>query len=271
MQISDFGEGLEEISTRTEVQRSTSPTHSALVLPDLHQGGWTGHLVPGTVVLSLNKTLASLLHCAAHVLIHYVGAPVPAVERKGLGKLEEQWGEGGDELTQQVGGHQEFAKAATPGCLFCLWNTKEPPNPRDYRTCSCSGSVTDPIVLPNTPHCPGSLRDAWGAWWGAHGHPEVATPQKPMGISLLPPDAIAGAALEPAGGFRSDRRGSGTLGLGGEHKGHTLTCSWHWASRGTQTASSRGTVPRRPGPAGPAGPVSSDWVLGVGAGSPDTS
>lgn len=35
-----------------------------------------------------------------------------------------------------------------------------------------------------------------------------------MGISLLPPVAIAGEALEPAGGFRSDRRGSGTLGLG---------------------------------------------------------
>lgn len=106
MQISDFVEGLEEISTRTEVQRSTSPTHSALVLPDLHQGGWTGHLVPGTVVLSLNKTLASLLYRAAHVLIHDVGAPVSGVERKGLDKLGERWGEGGDELTQQVGGHQ---------------------------------------------------------------------------------------------------------------------------------------------------------------------
>lgn len=42
----------------------------------IHQGGWTGHLVPGTVVLSLNKTLASLLYRAAHVLIHDVGAPV---------------------------------------------------------------------------------------------------------------------------------------------------------------------------------------------------
>ena len=82
------------------------------------------------------------------------------------------------------------------------------------RMCSCSGSVADPVVLPNTPHCPGSLQDAWGAWWGAHGHPGVATPQKPMGLSLLPPVAIAGAALEPAGGFGSDRLGSGTLGLG---------------------------------------------------------
>lgn len=42
----------------------------------IHQSGWTGHLVPGTVVLSLNKTLASLLHRAAYVLIHDVGAPV---------------------------------------------------------------------------------------------------------------------------------------------------------------------------------------------------
>lgn len=271
VQLSDFVEGLEEISTRSEAQCSTSPARSALVLPDLHQSGWTGHLVPGTVVLSLNKTLASLLHRAAHVLIHDVGAPVPGVKRKGLGKLGEQCREGGDELTQQVGGHQrrrqELAKAATPGCLLCVWNTKDPQTlgNREVFVFGLGGRS------PDTPHCPSPLQDARGPWWGAHGNPGVVTPQKSLGTSLLPPVDIGRAAPEFADEFGSDHRRSGTLGLGGEHKGRTLTCSWHWASRGTRAASSRGTVPRRLGPAGPAGPASSGWVLGVGAGSPDTS
>lgn len=51
-------------------------------LKDLHQRGRTGHLVPGTVVLSLNKTLASLQHRAAHILVHDVGAPVPGVKER---------------------------------------------------------------------------------------------------------------------------------------------------------------------------------------------
>lgn len=232
MQPSDVVEGLEEISTRSEAQCFTSPTRSALVFPDLHQSGWTGHLVPWTVVLSLNKTLASLLHRAAHVLIHDVGAPVPGVERKELGKLGEQCGEGGDELTQHVGGHQrgrqELDKAATPGCLLCLWNTKELQTLglRDVFMFGIGGRSRSSAG--HSP-LPGSALGCSGTWWGAHGHPGVVTPQKSMGTSLLPPVAIGRAAPEPAGGFGSDHRGSGTLGLGGEHKGRTLTCSWHWA------------------------------------------
>lgn len=80
--LQGFVEGLEEISTRAGAQRPNSPIPSAHALQDLHQSRWTGHLVPGTVVLSLYKTLASFLYCAAHVLIHDVGAPVPGVERR---------------------------------------------------------------------------------------------------------------------------------------------------------------------------------------------
>lgn len=49
---------------------------------DSHQRGRAGHLVPGTVVVSLDETLTSLLHRAAHILVHDVGAPIPGAERE---------------------------------------------------------------------------------------------------------------------------------------------------------------------------------------------
>lgn len=104
----------------------------------------------------------------------------------------------------------------------CVCGTPKSPTPAGSGTCSCSGSAADPGVLPDTPHCPGPFQDAHGAWWGAHGHPGMVTPQKPMGISLLSPVAIGRAAPEPAGGFGNDHRGPGTLGPGANIRGGHL-------------------------------------------------
>lgn len=106
--------GLEEISTRAGAQRPSSPTLSARELQDLHQSRRTGHLVPGTVVLSLNKTLASFLHCAAHVLSRDVGAPVPGVEREELGKLwrtMRHWWRGGERTDGGANGWTDGQKS----------------------------------------------------------------------------------------------------------------------------------------------------------------
>lgn len=46
----------------------------------LHQGGLAGELVPGALVLGLDVALRPVQHRAAHVLVHYVGAPVPGGE-----------------------------------------------------------------------------------------------------------------------------------------------------------------------------------------------
>lgn len=81
--------------------------------------------------------------------------------------MEQHLGEGGDELTQQVGGHQrqrqELAKATTPGCLLCLWNTKEPQTRGLRDVCvfglggkSCSSARRSPLL--------GSASGCWGAW-----------------------------------------------------------------------------------------------------------
>lgn len=42
-----------------------------------HRGGLAGELVPGALVLGLDVALRPVQHRAAHVPVHYVGAPVP--------------------------------------------------------------------------------------------------------------------------------------------------------------------------------------------------
>ena len=86
-------------------------------LNDLHQRGRTGHLVPGTVVLSLNKTLTSLQHRATHVLVHDVGAPVPGVkerEREGHSVNLENNEAGGAGASRQGSGRIEGQGARRP-------------------------------------------------------------------------------------------------------------------------------------------------------------
>lgn len=93
-------------------------------------------------------------------------------------------------------------------------------------TAGGAGEVT------GTPRGPGSARP-----------PAGGAPQgQPAGDPGCGSSPLAGQFRDPAQGFeRWPRR------PGGEKRGPALTCSWHRAARGRL-----GTVPRRPGPAGPA-------------------
>lgn len=88
-----------------------------------------------------------------------------------------------------------------------------------------------------------------------------------------PPEGTPGCrSSPPAGQLRGPAAGvkAGTQGCGkkrGEKRGPALTCSWHRAARGARAAGRLGTVPRRPGPAGPA---PSARTLGAGAASEAT-
>lgn len=73
--------------------------------------------------------------------------------------------------------------------------------------------------------------------------PAGGAPQgQPAGDPGCGSSLLAGQCRGPAQGFEGWPRRPG-----GEKRGPALTCSWHRAARGRL-----GTVPRRPGPAGPA-------------------